>query len=341
MRILHVTESMGAGVATAIGQYVACAEDGHTHELIARVREDSFAHEPWLEDVPHTLVPSLPALLRQWLQARRQDFDVVHAHSTIAGHLTRVLPHPRARTVYSPHGLAAVHHRSRAVRSVLAVSERRLTRKTSALAAVSASEEADLRTITEALPIVRLPHAQSVSGAVSPRQGRTPTVVSVGRLTYQKAPDTVLDLPRRLSERGLPHTCVWVGDGDAETRAQLEQHGWTVTGWVDSREVGRLLGTASAVLHPARYEGFSLAVVEALSHGTPVIARRIPANEEFSGVRTFTTTDEAVTMLCALLTQHDVWDGLSTEGVAYIASAHGREAQMQALCQLYGGRAAS
>jgi glycosyltransferase involved in cell wall biosynthesis len=338
MRILHVTESMGAGVATAIGQYASRNGNGggDSHSLIARVRDDSFAQEPWLESVPHALVPTVPALVRQWLRSRREDFDVVHAHSTIAGQLTRLLPHPRARTVYSPHGLAAVHHKSRAVRSVLSVSERVLAGRTSGVAAVSASEEADIRTLTDRLRISRLPHALDVSPEVRPRQARSATVVCVGRLTHQKAPDTVLDLPERLSDHRVPASCVWVGDGDVETRSRLEQHGWTVTGWVASSEVGRLVGSAAVLLHPARYEGFSLAIVEALSHGTPVIARRIPANEEFKGVRTFASTDEAVTLVSELLVQEELWDELSHEAVDYIERSHGWEAQTRALSRLYG-----
>src|SRR5690242_11389519 len=132
MQILHVTESMGAGVATAIGQYVERRRD-LDHRLLARVREDSFSPEPWMRGIPHVLVPGMDDLLREWLRARQTDVDVVHAHSTVAGQLTRLLPHPRARTVYSPHGLAAVHHRRRAVRSVLSVSERLLAARTSAL----------------------------------------------------------------------------------------------------------------------------------------------------------------------------------------------------------------
>ena len=111
-------------------------------------------------------------------------------------------------------------------------------------------------------PVRRLPHAQVVSADVVPRPLRSDTVVAVGRLTYQKAPDTVLDMPRRLGRTGQAVRCVWVGDGDARTRAELEANGWQVTGWVDSSEVGRLLRCAVVLLHPARYEGFSLAIVE-------------------------------------------------------------------------------
>jgi glycosyltransferase involved in cell wall biosynthesis len=340
MQILHVTESMGAGVATAIGQYVERRRD-LDHRLLARVREDSFSPEPWMQGIPHVLVPGMDVLLREWLRARQTDVDVVHAHSTVAGQLTRLLPHPRARTVYSPHGLAAVHHRRRTVRSVLSVSERILAARTSALAAVSASEEDDLRAVTHGLPISRLPHAQDVSETVVPRALRSETVLAVGRLAYQKAPDTVASLPERLAERGVRSECVWVGDGDAAARALLERHGWTVTGWVDSAEVGRLVASAAVLLHPARYEGFSLAVVEALSQGTPAVARRIPANAEFRGTVLFDTFDEAVDQLHEILTCDDAWATLSAEAVDYIAHAHGCEAQASALSELYGEVVAS
>jgi glycosyltransferase involved in cell wall biosynthesis len=335
MRILHVTESMGAGVATAIGQYVRSAGPGASHSVLARVRSDSFAQEPWLEAIPHVLVGSVPALVAKWIRARDQHIDVVHAHSTIAGQLTRALPHPRARVVYSPHGLAAVHHRRQVVRSVLGVTERLLESRTGALAAVSASEEADLSTLGLRLPISRLPHAQPMSPDVAPRESRTGNVVSVGRLTYQKAPDTVLDLPQRLQQYGVGGSCVWVGDGNAEVRSRLRANGWTVTGWVDSAEVRRLLTEASVMLHPARYEGFSIAIVEALSLGTPVVARRIPSNEEFRGVRTFVGIDEAVELLGDLLTRDDSWDQISKEARDYVASAHSEHSQRQALRGLY------
>ena len=169
------------------------------------------------------------------------------------------------------------------------------------IAAVSASEEMDLRSLGGRLPIIRVPHALAVRAPSGSRQSCPATVCSVGRLTYQKAPDTVAELPRRLRELGLDLSWVWVGDGDAGMRSLLEEGGWQVTGWVDSGEVGRLVGSSAVLLHPARYEGLSLAIVEALSQGTPVVARRIAANEEFGGVRLFATTEEAAALVCDLL----------------------------------------
>ena len=229
-----------------------------------------------------------------------------------------------------------MHHRSRSVRAVLSVSERVLTRRTSALAAVSGSEEADLRTVSKRLPSGGCARAGGECRR-GPAAAPVDTVVAVGRLTYQKAPDTVLDLPRRLSREGQGVRCVWVGDGDARGSApSWRRTTFAWRGWVDSSEVGRLLRCAVVLLHPARYEGFSLAIVEALSHGTPVVARQIPANEEFGGVHLFTTTDEAVALLHQLVAERDVWEVLVSSDGLWYRRARTARAQRDALGELYG-----
>ncbi len=333
-RVLHVTESMGAGTATAIGQYVASGDC--SHQVLARVRDDSFVAEPWLESVPHVLVPSVSGLLGAWLRARKQPLDVVHAHSTVAGQLVRLFPHPTARTVYSPHGLAAVHHRRRSVRTTLSVSERALSRRTAAVAAVGASEEAELAMLVDRTPIIRLPHAVPARSGARELPDSPHLVCAIGRLTYQKAPETVTDFPRRLAERGIDARWVWVGDGDHEMRSTMERGGWTVTGWVSGAEVTRQVSDATVLLHPARYEGLSLAIVESLSHGTPVVARNITANTEFGGVRLFDSTDEAAELVERLATDREEWSVLSKAALEYVEREHGVSAQADALATLYG-----
>jgi glycosyltransferase involved in cell wall biosynthesis len=44
-----------------------------------------------------------------------------------------------------------------------------------------------------------------------------------------------------------------------------------------------LVRTSSAVLHPSRYEGFGMTVIEAMSCGVPVLAARCDAVEEVAG----------------------------------------------------------
>jgi glycosyltransferase involved in cell wall biosynthesis len=129
---------------------------------------------------------------------------------------------------------------------------------------------------------------------------------------------------------------VWVGDGDGEIRSRMERDGWTVTGWVDSEQVNRFMAAATVLLHPARYEGLSLAIVESLAHGTPVVARNITSNTAFGGVRLFETTEVAVVLLERLMTDREEWSVLSKAALEYVEREHGAPAQAMALAQLYG-----
>ena len=55
-----------------------------------------------------------------------------------------------------------------------------------------------------------------------------------------------------------------------------------VDGASDS-ELDRLYRTATALVHPSRYEGFGFTPLEAMARGCPVVASDIPAVREVSG----------------------------------------------------------
>src|SRR6185503_14566805 len=54
-------------------------------------------------------------------------------------------------------------------------------------------------------------------------------------------------------------------------------------GAVEDAELVRLTRGAAALLHPSRYEGFGMSVIEAMALGVPVLASRCAAVEEVAG----------------------------------------------------------
>jgi len=65
-----------------------------------------------------------------------------------------------------------------------------------------------------------------------------------------------------------------------EARALIASGRVRAVGVVSPQELVKLVRGAVALLHPSRYEGYGLPVVEAIALGTPVVAARIPAVQE-------------------------------------------------------------
>lgn len=330
MRILHVTEAYGGGVATAISQYTS--SDGE-HVVLARVRADLDRRPLAAPDALDLYVESRQDLLREWHALRDAPFDVVHAHSSIAGAMTRTFPHRTAPVVYSPHALAC-DHRSRTVRRVSGAVERGLAGRTAAFAAVSEAERDKLIRLTQGRqPVVMVPHHVQASSRLVPLVERRPRVVAVGRLCHQKNPESVADLPRAMQGAGVEF--VWAGDGDPERRRLLEAGGWRVTGWLPRAEVQSLLAGSAVLVHPARYEGMPFVVLEAMAHGTPVVQSAGLGLGELAAAAHYTDLADLRHRLHALLSDDVAWAEASTAGWTYVKRSFDLDSQAGALSRLY------
>ncbi|WP_432512027.1 glycosyltransferase [Kineococcus sp. SYSU DK001] len=122
-------------------------------------------------------------------------------------------------------------------------------------------------------------------GPVRSGTGRT-RIVSAGRLADQKGFDVLLDAVARVASAGGDVELVLVGAGelDADLRARADLLGIAdrveFAGHVDDLQ-NRLAGADLFVLS-SRYEGNgSLVLLEALAHGTPVIATDCPTGPRY------------------------------------------------------------
>jgi glycosyltransferase involved in cell wall biosynthesis len=116
------------------------------------------------------------------------------------------------------------------------------------------------------------------------------TVLVLGRASFQKRPELVIETKRSLGD-GWSGRIVWVGDGAA--RDQLAAAGIDVTGWQTPAEVRERVAGAHAVLHLAAFEGFPLAVLEAMAWGRAVVASDVPPVREAVGDAGFLVSDAA------------------------------------------------
>jgi glycosyltransferase involved in cell wall biosynthesis len=283
LRVLHVVESLGAGVATAVEDYVRSTPE-HEHLLLglrrrsAQTGDDLDLVVSRSYSLPAGMVAQLVAVRRQvrWLRP-----DVVHAHSSTAGAVTRLsLPNWRHSIVYTPHCFAFERRDlSPALRAGFWTAEAALSFGCRWVAAVG-EHEAELARALPGKPAVvvvpqvapRLPHPE-------PHRNEAVRVVAVGRLMPQKDPAYFAKVVTEGLRRLPSSTWTWIGGGDLEQEAALSASGARVTGWLSRQAVLEALAEADIYLHCAAWEGAPMSVFEAAALGLPVVGRRIPALE--------------------------------------------------------------
>jgi glycosyltransferase involved in cell wall biosynthesis len=148
-----------------------------------------------------------------------------------------------------------------------------------------------------ARPMVHLPHfVPDVDAMSAPPEGGRPFFLYVGRLERLKGVQDLVALFAGYRDADL------VVAGDGSFRAALEEGARGLShvrfvGQVHPSRLGDLYRGAVALLAPSLcYETFGLAAAEAMSHGTPVIVRRIGALAEMvaesGGGLAFDTLDQ-------------------------------------------------
>jgi glycosyltransferase involved in cell wall biosynthesis len=233
-----------------------------------------------------SVVPALRSALRaaRVVRAEMEPYDrgVLHLHSSYAGFVGRLLPPTRGwRVFYSPHGYAFQYESiSAPARAFTRASEAALGRrgKTFAVSDAEAALGAPLVGRTRIVVVqsgVPLPELPAEDAA---RDGFR--VVVVGRAAVHRRPAEVAAIARRLRD-DLGAEFVWLGDG--VERPVLEAAGIDVRGWRSREELNATLLAGDAVLHLSAYEGFPVAVLEAMAAARPVVASDLPPIREALG----------------------------------------------------------
>jgi glycosyltransferase involved in cell wall biosynthesis len=108
-------------------------------------------------------------------------------------------------------------------------------------------------------------------------------VLFVGRLTWQKAPDVLIEAWNRVDHEGRSDKLLIVGRGDLERslKAKTAELGLaqSVIFVPFTNNVERYYQIADVFVLPSRYEGFSSAMLDAMSHGLAVAVTRVSGTE--------------------------------------------------------------
>lgn len=298
-RIVHVTQPADGGVAAYVVRVAA--------DQIARGWDVTVFCAPPLE----AAVRAVGAESRVWaarrgpgtgtlVDARRLGSrlaatgpDVVHLHSSSAGLAGRLVLRGRTPTLFSPHGwswLALNGYAASAARKW----ERAASRWTDYTVCVSEAERAagEAAGVRGRLVVVRngvdltrfaavdesdRAEARSMLGLAD-----GPLVVCVGRWARQKGQDLLLAGWPKVRQAFPGATLALVGAG---TTSALESVAAAdgIVAVEDQREVRPWYAAADVAVFPSRWEGLSLALLEAAAVGSSIVATDVAGVREVLG----------------------------------------------------------
>jgi len=102
----------------------------------------------------------------------------------------------------------------------------------------------------------------------------------LGRISEQKAPWEFATIAKSINTKRHDIEFIWVGGGEENDVANLEQSGVRVTGMLSREEALKEVSTLDIFLQTSLYEGLSLALLEAQVAGIPAVVTNIPGNDE-------------------------------------------------------------
>lgn len=337
--VLHVVESWGAGVRAAVIRY-ATATPEYEHHVLRGTGRSEFASDGEQVFASVLDLPSGALAARRAIggAARGLRPDIVHAHSSYAGLFVRTALRstPARRIIYSPHCFAFERlDLPPAVRAAVRGVELMLAGNTDTIAAVSRAELATASRLgASAVYVPNVPSTGSPAAVTS-----TEGVVAVGRIGAQKGPGFFRDLVELLQKRRPAVTATWVGDGDdRDARADLERSGIRVTGWLSSGAAHFTVAGAAAYVHTAEWEGFPIAILEAVELGVPVVAREVPTLAGAIATPGLTTAAQVAAAVDELLTGGPAAREQNLSAWRELLAGNTAADQAAALRSLYGPR---
>ena len=217
-------------------------------------------------------------------------FDIIHAHSSKAGALVRMLPRRLGGVrIYTPHAFRTMDPGVSALgRMIYGGAERVLSLRADSVIAVSAAEArhalglgispSRLHTVVNGVDPVETQSRVQIRQRLDLPQD-APVAGFVGRFSDQKDPMRFVEAVSEARRVRPDLVGLMVGDGEWRDRleAAAEPGALRFTGWADARALKPAMDT---LVMTSRYEAMPYTLLEALSAGLPLICTQVGGVEE-------------------------------------------------------------
>jgi glycosyltransferase involved in cell wall biosynthesis len=296
--VLHVAQPIDGGVPEYVCELAAeqhargwtvVVATPRDSRALARLQALGVAVDAWAATrAPSVDLADEVVRLRRLL-ARRAP-TLVHLHSSKAGLVGRLAIRGRIPTVFQPHAWSFEAGRG-VVRAGAEAWERAAARWADITLCVSEAERARgadarirarWRVIPNGVDVDRFRPLTATQRDEIRRELRLeggPVAACVGRLAHQKGQDVLLEAWHIVRRRVPRASLVVVGTGPYERR--LRAAATPDVHFLGHRDdVPQLLGAADVVAAPSRFDGMSLAVLEAMACGRSVVATDVAGASE-------------------------------------------------------------
>ncbi len=287
MKILHVCETLLGGTGTYLNELLpAMQKEMGEDKVFILAPED---HKEAILDIKKSVFWfSRPArksgvlyLIKEYIQVMRKvNPDIVHAHSTFAGFIVRVLsPFFRAKVIYCPHGFATNDtEQSATTKLSIGIVEKILSYFCSKIVCISNYE----REVGKNLGISESKLVTIYNGISKTMPKHNPVkwqderlkILFVGRFDRPKGVNILLEAVSGLDK----DASLFLIGGSVIDNSDINFSKYKnvkALGWRTPSEIAAYMSASDVVVIPSLWEGFGLVAIEAMRVSKPVIASRV------------------------------------------------------------------
>lgn len=311
MKILHVVESFFGGVYDFIKDFTEITTE-YQHTILYGKREglkEKFEND-FKENIDFILWKNAKreisikndflALKKLLNLLKKENFDIIHLHSSKAGFLGRIAArvyNQQNKVIYTTHGISFsrkdVSNRKLQLYSLLEKIGSLCGGKT---IACSKSEAEFIK--SKGIKCSYINNGIKIEGSflkIGKKEKDILNIVTTARITEAKNPE----LFNKIAENFIENKnieFIWIGDG--ELKKQLNSKNIEITGWLDQKEVQKELMRADIYLSTSSWEGLPIGVLQGMKNKLPIVLSNCNGNkdlviENYNGFL-FKTKEEAI-----------------------------------------------